>query len=389
MMENKDKEKDQGYWKNATVETGWQPFQQVEDSSCKEEIRVPYAPLDEQPKKADKEDAAKPFMGYDKQIATLNELANRDRPETDEERKRREKRERSAKIIAGVTDGIRALGNLYFTTRYAPNAYDHRRDSAMTPLQEKLEALRRERKEAGDRYYNYVLQAGALENERDKAMQAEKERKQRMDIANEEHQWRKDIQPEIRREAVGKADAAGYRAQAEGVKLEYAPRQQEADLELKGAKVDTEKKKQKVLGSQMVLNRAKTGEANARAGAAGRSNAKEYIAWDRNGRPHYYSSREAALYRAYIEGTAGNVEVRTTTSSDKTDPITGKNVSDSKTTTKQVAYPAKPQAKPKPKPKPQAKPKPKPKPQAKPQAKPKPKPKPQPKKGNWAAGLKF
>ena len=359
MMENKDKEKDQGYWKNATVETGWQPFQQVEDSSCKEEIRVPYAPLDEQPKKADKEDAAKPFMGYDKQIATLNELANRDKPETDEERKRREKRERSAKIIAGVTDGIRALGNLYFTTRYAPNAYDHRRDSAMTPLQEKLEALRRERKEAGDRYYNYVLQAGALENERDKTLQAEKERKQRMDIADEEHQWEKDLQEGRKRKVNSDADAAEYKATTAKVVSDYAPRQQQADLALKGEKENTEKKRQKVLDSQVAFYGARAGEAHAKAGAAGRSNPKEYIAWDRNGRPHYYSSREAALYRAYIEGTAGNVSVSTTTTSDKTDPITGEKVSDKKTTTRHVAYPAKPQAKPKPKPKPQPKPKPK------------------------------
>ena len=235
----------------------------------------------------------------------------------------------------------------------------------MTPLQEKLEALRRERKEAGDRYYNYVMQAGALENERDKAMQAEKERQQRMNIANEEHQWEKDLQPGRVRKVNSDADAAGYRAQAEGVKSYYAPLQQQADLALKGEKENTEKKRQKVLDSQVVLNGARTGEAHAKAGAAGRSNAKEYIAWDRNGRPHYYSSREAALYRAYIEGTAGKVSVSTTTTSDKIDPITGKKVSDSKTATKHVAYPAKPQ--------------PKEKEQQKQQSG----------KGNWAADLKF
>lgn len=347
-MENKDKRNEQNYWKDVEEEKDWHPFQQIDDSLRPEEVmvRVPYAPLDEQPQKAVKEDTAKPFMGYAKQIATLNELAKRNKPETDEERKRREKRERSSKIIAGVTDGIRALSNLYFTTKYSPNAYDHRRDSAITPLQEKLEALRRERKEAGDRYYNYVLQAGALENERDRMQQADKERQQRMDIANEEHQWRKDIQPEIQRKAVGEADAAGYRAKTEETKAWFAPLQQDADLDLKREKKNTEKKRQKALGSQVVLNGARTREANARAGAAGRSNAKEYVAWDRNGRPHYYSSREAALYRAYIEGTAGSVEESTTTTNDNTDPITGKNVSIKKTTTKQVAYPAKPQPKP-------------------------------------------
>ena len=353
-----DKNNEQNYWKDVEEEKDWHPFQQTDDSLRPEEVlvRVPYAPLDEQPKKAVKEDTAKPFMGYAKQIATLNELAKRNKPETDEERKRREKRERSSRIIAGVTDGIRALGNLYYTTQYATNAYDHRRDSAMTPLQEKLEALRRERKMEGDRYYNYVMQAGALENERDRMQQAEKERQQRMNIANEEHQWRKDIQPEIQRKAVGEADAAGYRAQAEGVKSSYAPIQQQADLALKGEKENTEKKRQKVLGSQVVLNGAKTREAHARAGAAGRSNAREYRAWDRHGRERWFSDEKSALSFARQEGTAGNVEVSTTTSSDKKDPITGKNVSDSKTTTKQVAYPAKP----KPKEKEQPKPKPKP-----------------------------
>lgn len=366
-MENKDKRNEQNYWKDAAAEKDWHPFQQIDDSLRPEEVmvRVPYAPLDEQQPKAVEDNAVKPFIGYDKQIATLNELAKRNRPETEEERKRRMRRERSSKIMAGVTDGIRALSNLYYTTQYAPNAYDHRRDSAMTPLQEKLEALRRERKEAGDRYYNYVMQAGALENERDKAMQAEKERQQRMNIANEEHQWEKDLQPGRVRKVNSDADAAGYRAQAEGVKSYYAPLQQQADLALKGEKENTEKKRQKVLDSQVVLNGARTGEAHAKAGAAGRSNAKEYIAWDRNGRPHYYSSREAALYRAYIEGTAGKVSVSTTTTSDKIDPITGKKVSDSKTATKHVAYPAKPQ--------------PKEKEQQKQQSG----------KGNWAADLKF
>lgn len=346
-MENKDKRNEQNYWKDAEAEKDWHPFQQIDDSLRPEEVmvRVPYAPLDEQQPKGVDGNAVKPFIGYEKQIATLNELAKRNKPETDEERKRREKRERSAKIIAGVTDGIRALGNLLSTTQYAPNAYDHRRDSTMTPLQEKLEALRRERKEAGDRYYNYVLQAGALENERDKAMQAEKERQQRMNIANEEHQWEKDLQPGRVAKVNSDADAAEYKATTAKVISDYAPRQQAADLELKGAKVTTEKKRQKVFDSQVVLNGAKTVEAHARAGAAGRSNAKEYVAWDRNGRPHYYSNKEAALYRAYQEGTAGNVEVSTTTTSDKTDPITGKQVSDSKTTTKQVAYPVKPQPK--------------------------------------------
>ena len=211
-MENKDKSSEHNYWKDAVAEKDWHPLQQVEDSLRPEEVtvRVPYAQPEEQQPKAVDGNAVKPFIGYEKQIATLNELANRNRPETEEERKRRMRRERSSKIMAGVTDGIRALSNLYFTTKYSPNTYDHRRDSAITPLQEKLEALRRERKMEGDRYYNYVMQAGALENERDRMQQAEKERQQRMNIANEEHQWEKDLHAGRVAKVNSDAAAAGY-----------------------------------------------------------------------------------------------------------------------------------------------------------------------------------
>lgn len=348
MMENKDKSSEQNYWKDAAAEKDWHPLQQVEDSLRPEEVtvRVPYAPLDEQQPKAVDGNAVKPFIGYEKQIATLNELAKRNRPETEEERKRRMRRERSSKIMAGVTDGIRALSNLYFTTKYSPNAYDHRRDSAITPLQEKLEALRRERKMEGDRYYNYVMQAGSLENERDRMQQAEKERQQRMNIANEKHQWEKDLQPGRVAKVNSDAVAAGYKAQTEGVKSYYAPLQQQADLALKDERTKTERGKQNVQHSQVSLNRTRANESRARAGAAGRSNAKEYRAWDRNGRERWFSDEKSALSFARQEGTAGKVSVSTTTTSDKIDPITGKKVSDSKTATKHVAYPAKPQPKP-------------------------------------------
>lgn len=50
----------------------------------------------------------------------LYEAMNRDKPETAEERARREKREKSEAILSAVGDGISALSNLFFTSRYAP-----------------------------------------------------------------------------------------------------------------------------------------------------------------------------------------------------------------------------------------------------------------------------
>lgn len=62
----------------------------------------------------------KPRLSY----AEMYQLLNPNKPETAEERAKREKREKSEAAIAAVGDTISALSNLYFTSQYAPNAYD-------------------------------------------------------------------------------------------------------------------------------------------------------------------------------------------------------------------------------------------------------------------------
>ena len=109
-------------------------------------------------------------MGYDQQIAALQEAANKTKPETEEERKKRERREKSKKIIAAVGDGLMALSNLYFTTRGAPNMYDHKTMSQQTPLQAQLDKLKAEREANADKYLQYSLKIGDLQNDRAKTL---------------------------------------------------------------------------------------------------------------------------------------------------------------------------------------------------------------------------
>lgn len=65
---------------------------------------------------------------YDDIIAQYEQAllrhAERNKPESDEEKAKRERREKWEKIISGISDIGRALGNLYFTTKYAPDMYD-------------------------------------------------------------------------------------------------------------------------------------------------------------------------------------------------------------------------------------------------------------------------
>lgn len=71
--------------------------------------------------------------------------------ETDEDKKKREKRERLSRIFSAIGDGISALSNLYFTTKGAPNAYTG--DNTLSERwRARKEELRKER-EANKRSY--------------------------------------------------------------------------------------------------------------------------------------------------------------------------------------------------------------------------------------------
>lgn len=164
-------------------------------------------------------------MGYDQQIAALQEAANKTKPETEEERKKRERREKSKKIIAAVGDGLMALSNLYFTTRGAPNMYDHKTMSQQTPLQAQLDKFKAEREANADKYLQYSLKIGDLQNDRAKTlreMEAEQEirklAREKAQREQEEHGWLAALQPDKLREQAGKATKAeqeGITAKAE------------------------------------------------------------------------------------------------------------------------------------------------------------------------------
>lgn len=104
------------------------------------------------------------IIGLDRQIALLREAAARHAPESEEERRKRERRERSRRIIGAMSDGLSALGNLYFTSQYAPDMYDPVAGSQLKGADERIERLRAEREANADRYLHYALKIGDLEN---------------------------------------------------------------------------------------------------------------------------------------------------------------------------------------------------------------------------------
>lgn len=259
-----------------------------EPSESKEPPKTDVAPP------ADKPAGVSPHndtMGYDQQIAALQEAANRVKPETEEERKKRERREKSAKIVSAVSDGLQALSNLFFTTRGAPNMYDHKEASQLTPLHEKLEKLKAERQANADKYLQYSLKIGDAQNERAKTlreMEAEQEKQ---------------------REQAGKATKAEQEALTAKAEADNAP-------DLYKAKVDTEKARGEAQRASAASSRAAATDHYASARAHDRSNNDEFSAWDENGREHKFRTAAAAEAFAKQHGTFEETDVTSTSTTD-------------------------------------------------------------------------
>lgn len=306
-------------------------------------------------------------MGYDQQIAALQEAANRVKPETEEERKKRERREKSAKIVSAVSDGLQALSNLFFTTRGAPNMYDHKEASQLTPLQEILEKLKAERQANADKYLQYSLKIGDAQNERAKTLREMEAQQERAKLAREKaqreqeaHGWLAALQPDKLREQKGKATKAEQEAITAEEEAKNAPA-------LYKEKVKTERNRGRAYVASAINSYASANEH--KTNTRGR-----FQWWDENGNMHYAKTENEAITKARQHGTLDSVTVNTTDSTDsdvlRRGKVTGKKKT-KKTTSKKVFYPGirkKPAA-------------------TKPQAKPAAKPSGGKQGDNWASGL--
>lgn len=284
-----------------------------EPSESKEPSKTDVAPP------ADKPAGVSPHndtMGYDQQIAALQEAANRVKPETEEERKKRERREKSAKIVSAVSEGLKALSNLFFTTRGAPNMYDHKEASQLTPLQQKLEKLKAERQANADKYLRYSLKIGDAQNERAKTLREMEAQQERAKLAREKaqreqeaHGWLAALQPDKQREQAGKATKAEQEAVTAKAEADNAP-------DLYKAKVDTEKARGEAQRASAASSRAAATDHYASARAHDRSNNDEFSAWDENGREHKFRTKDAAEAFAKQHRTFEYQDVTSTTDSE-------------------------------------------------------------------------
>ncbi len=212
----------------------------------------------------------KAVAGLDRQIRYYRNWLDEHSLESAADRKKRERRERSKKIIAAIGDGLSALGNLYYTTRYAPNA---KLESLSKSVGNSIDKIREARKKKDDEYTEYSLRLGELEDKRAKTLRDLAEQKEKLRAAREAAELKKrlgELDAAIKGKEVEKrgheADKAKSEAVEAGVKAGYAEPYYKARNEneaKKGAVLDSQTKKNmaqgNAAGAQAAYYRSKSG----------------------------------------------------------------------------------------------------------------------------------
>ena len=138
----------------------------ISSNNTASSVSVPIAPSIEQSVAAKGEEkmipAAAPIrMSYTDMFTKLSPY----QPPTPEELANERKKEKREKIFSAISDGISALSNLYFTTKYAPNMYRHE-NSQSAKTENKWEKLRANRDAQQNAYIRNLMAASQADDER-------------------------------------------------------------------------------------------------------------------------------------------------------------------------------------------------------------------------------
>lgn len=105
-----------------------------------------------------------PRLSYEQMFKILNPYT----PLTPEQKAEEERKQRREKTIAAIGDGISALSNLYFTTQYAPNAFNAQ-NSASKKTRERWDRLNKEREANMNAYIQGLMRARQADEAKDQA----------------------------------------------------------------------------------------------------------------------------------------------------------------------------------------------------------------------------
>lgn len=224
------------------------------------------------PAKAETTESGTPQMTYEDMYRKLYPA-----PPSAEEDEKERKRHRRNQIFNALGDGIMALSNLFFTTKGAPNMYTGK-ETMSGRAQVRYDRLMKERDASRRAYMSGLIQSRQADNA-DRRLRLAQDKDKR---EQEQHGWLAALQPDKVREQKNKADKAAREALTAKAEADNAP-------DLYEARVETE--------------RARKDSYTASANRHNRAESREFRAWDKNGKVHYFKSKDAADRFAQQNGT--------------------------------------------------------------------------------------
>lgn len=250
--------------------------QQEKEKAEANKIVPPLAPPPEQPKTPAIPEKER-RMSYVDILKQLNPY----QPPTQEELEKERKKEKRERMFAAIGDGISALSNLYFTTQYAPNMYNHE-NSQSDKVRSKWDKLRADRDAQMNAYIKNLMAAQQADDEN-----AENERRWQRQLGIDAYNQQKDDEEfQYKKERDGVKDdqwQKSYDQKADqfettiGIKKDAqkeAERSHKANEGLKGAQIKEAKRHNSVTEAQgaerIAISRAK-GSGGGSSSGSGKS----------------------------------------------------------------------------------------------------------------------
>lgn len=247
-----------------------------------------------------------PYMsGYEDIIPYLEAKIKEYHPKTKEELEKERRKQRTESIISGISDAVRAVANLFYTTQYAPNMYNAGEGmSARAKARFDKEAA--DRKARDDEYFNYAMTLGKMKH----------------GAAQEEREWRHTLEREKIEDQ--RQEAADARAQAkadrDAAMAELRMKLLEGKITQQEAAAAAEKIEADYAAAYWQSRINKNNYRPVRSGGGSRSGGggkpAEYPWYDSSGNKHYAHSYEAARQNSldnetWTEGTQQSTSQKT------------------------------------------------------------------------------
>lgn len=243
------------------------------------------------------------------------------KPPTPEELEKERKKQKREAIFAAIGEGISAMSNLYFTTQYAPNAFDPSKGMAAT-TKARFDQLKKDREENQRQYMEGFMRAMRWD--------AEDER----DDRNWQHTLEREKVTDHYKEAAdaraqAKADRDAAMAELRMELMEGRIDQQEAAARAKKIEADYA---DAYWQSRIGKNNYRRPIGGGSRGGGGKP--AEYPWYDSDGNLHYAHSYEAMRQNAINHGTWSEATQQSTTTRTTTDRRGKTKSSSSSNTTK-------------------------------------------------------